>query len=221
MPDPTSAAKPRHLITPVGVLLLVVFVAALLGMAMSTQSVIKHIDAPPPGTVLVFSGRENSIILKLAEKSIKGLHHAIGIRGQLLVPGEANPRPLLARSLNSADWDTRIKTPQFGPTAKPGSVESHITLLIAASIPDDPQLYGRIVPVTFDLDLVIPRMNPTNPKMGQSVPLRVTRTLQLQIQPPGFRRIYQQLNILSLVVAGVVVVLALVRQGLRQMRAAK
>ena len=220
MPAPDTA-KPHPLITPVGILLLTVFCAAMVGVALSTQPVIKRLDAPPPGTVLVFSGKENSLILKLAEKSIKGLHHAIGIRGQLEIPGEPATRPLLARSLNSTEWDTRIKTPQFGPTAKPGSVESHITLLIAASIPDDTQLYGRIVPVTFDLDLVIPRMNATNPKMGQSVPLRVTRTLQLQIQPPGFRRIYQRLNILSLVVAGVIVVLALVRQGFRQMRAAK
>jgi hypothetical protein len=219
MPAPDTP-KPRPLITPVGILLLTVFCAAMVGVALSTQPVIKRLDAPPPGTVLVFSGKENSLILKLAEKSIKGLHHAVGVRGRLDVPGEAAPRPLLARSLNSADWDTKIKTPQFGPTAKPGALESHITLLLAASIPDNPQLYGRSLAATFDLDMIVPRLNPDNPKVGQSVPLRVTRTLQLQIQPPDFRRIYQRLNFISLLVAGGVAVLTLLRQCFRQKRAA-
>ena len=57
MPVPDTA-KPRPLITPVGILLLTVFCAAMVGVALSTQPVIKRLDAPPPGTVLVFSGTE-------------------------------------------------------------------------------------------------------------------------------------------------------------------
>ncbi len=220
MPAPDTATT-RPLITPIGILLLTAFGVAMVGVVLSTQPVIKRLDAPPPGTIIVIAGKENSLPpLRLAERSIKGLHHAVGIRGQLDVPGEATPRPLLTRSLNSADWGTSIKTPQFGPTAKPGDLESHIALGLAATIPDDPQFYGHTIPATFDLDMIVPRLDPANPKVGQSVPLRVTRTLQLQIQPPDFRRIYQRLNFISLLVAGGAAALALLRQCFRQKRAA-
>jgi hypothetical protein len=209
---------PRPLITPVGLLLLVVFVTALVGVALSTQPVIKRIDAPPPGTILAISGKENTLFIKLAEKSIKGLHHAIGVRGRLGIPNETVPRPMLVRSLNSADWDTKIKTPQFGPSAKPGTIESHIVLLLAATLPDDMHLYGQTIAATFDVDMIVPRLDPANPKVGQCVPLRVTRSMQLQIQPPGFRRIYQRLNFISLLVASGAAVLALLRQYFRRKR---
>jgi len=213
-----SDDKPRPIITPIGLLLILVFILAMVGLALSTQSFVKRMDAPPPGAFLVIAGRENSLFLRLPEKSIKGLHHAVGIRGQLEIPGESVPRPLLARSLNSTEWDTRIKTPQFGPSPTPGSVESHIAVLISTSIPDDPQLYGRIINVTFDLDMIVPRLDPNNPKAGASVPARVSRTVQLQIQPPSFRRIYQRLNFISLAVAGATVLLTLLRQWFRQRR---
>ena len=214
-----SSAKNPPLFTPFGVLLLLVFLLALAAAGLSTQRFIKNRDLPPPGTYLVIAGHENPLFVKLAQRSIKGLHRAVGVRGQLEVPGEPNPRPLLVSSRNSSAWDQKIKIPQLNPGAKPTDIESHIAVLLSATIPDDPALYGRTVPASFDLDMIVPRLDPQNPKVGLIAPDRVTWTMQLQIQPPDFVRLYQRVNHIALTVAGAVVVITLLRQMVRRLRA--
>ncbi len=216
MPAP-KPPPPAPLFTPFGVFLFAVFLLAVLAAALSTRGFLKRVDLPPPGTYLVIAGKENELFVKLAQRSIKGLHRAVGLRGQLEVPGEAGPRPLLVRSTNSTEWETKIKRPPAAPGGKPTDIESNIVVLIQAAIPADPVLYGRIVPATFDLDMVVPRIDPLNPKAGQSIPDRIQWTMQLQIQPPGFQRLYQRVNRIALIVAGACIVLALLRTGLRRL----
>jgi hypothetical protein len=216
-----TVAKAPPLFTPIGLLLLVVFFLAMLAAGLSTQGFIKRLDGPPAGTYQVISGEKNALFVKLAQKSIKGLHHAIGLRGQLEVPGEPATRPLLVRSRNSTEWEKKMKIPQLTPGAKPVDIESNIAVLLDTTIPDAPKLYGRIIPASFDLDMVVPRLDPNNPKVGVAMPDRVTWTMQLQLQPPGFLRIYQRINRLSLIVAGAVVALALIRQLFRRMKSAR
>lgn len=215
MPAPKPSA-PAPLYTPFGLVLLVVFLLALLAAALSTRGFVKRVDLPPPGTYLVVAGEENQLFVKLAQRSIKGLHRAVGLRGQLEVPGETNPRPLLVRSENSTEWETKIKRPPAAPGGKPSDIESNIIVLIGASIPAAPELYGRTIPATFDLDMVVPRIDPQNPKAGQSMPDRIQWTMPLQIQPPGFQRLYQRINRIALIVAGSCIALALLRTALRR-----
>ena len=205
---PSAPARPR--LGLFGLTLLSVFALALLASAVSTQAFIKRLDAPPPGVFLVIAGQENALFIRLAQKSIKGLHRAVGLRAQLTVPGETAPRPLSAHSQNSTTWETKIKTPQLTPGAKPADIESHVAVLLSVAIPDDPVLYGRTLPATFDFDMLVPRLDPTVPKLGRIVPEPVSWTMQLQIQPPGYRRIYQKVNRLGLLTAGATVGLALV-----------
>ena len=219
MPAPQSGPKSPPLFTPFGLVLLLAFLLALAAAGLSTRRFIKNRDLPPPGTYLVLAGHENPLFVKLAQKSIKGLHRTVGLRGQLEVPGEPAPRPLLVSSRNSSEWERKIKIPQLTPGAKPTDIESNIAILLAASIPDDPSLYGRTIPASFDLDMVVPRLDPQNPRIGQAVPDRVTWTMQLQIQPPDFVRLYQRVNRIALIAAGTVIVLALFRQLVRHLRA--
>ena len=57
------------------------------------------------------------------------------------------------------------------------------------------------------------------PRIGLAAPDRVTWTMQLQIQPPDFVRLYQRVNRIALTVAGAVVGIALLRQLVRRQRA--
>ncbi len=216
MPSPTSS--PRPLFTPFGLLLAVLFFLAALAAILSTRGFVKRYDLPPPGTYIVLAGTENPLFVKLAQKSIKGYHRAEAVRGQLDVPGESAPRPLLARSENSLEWEKRIKIPPLAPGAKPTDIESNVIVLLRTAIPADPKLYGRTIPATFDLSMVVPRLNPDNPRVGEAVTDHVTWTMQLLIEPPGYRRLYQRINRIALWSAGVVLVIAFVRQALRRRR---
>lgn len=216
--SPTASVRPRF--GPFGLVLLSVFALALLASAVSTQGIVKRLDAPPAGVFLVIAGQENTLFVRLAQKSIKGLHRAEGLRAQLTVPGEAAPRPLSAHSQNSTTWETKIKTPQLTPGAKPADIESHVALLLSVAIPDDPKLYGLTLPTTFDLDMLVPRLDAITPKVGRIVPESVSWTMQLQIQPPGYRRIFQKVNRLGLITAGAAVGVALLGLLFRRRQAA-
>jgi hypothetical protein len=208
--SPTSA-KNAPLFSTIGLLLSAVFALALLTAALSTQAFVKRLDLPPQGAFLVLAGEENPLFVKLAQTSIKGLHRAVTLTGQLEVPGESTPRPLPVRSQNSTEWEKKIKIPQLARGAKPADLESNIAVLLHVDVPDDPKLYGRTIPASFDLDMVVPRLDHDNPRNGRAVPDRVTWAVQLQIQPPGFLRIYQKVSRIALVIAGAVVVIALLR----------
>ncbi len=220
MPSPTQP-RPRPLFSPFGLLLAVLFLLAALTAALSTRGFVKRYDLPPPGTYLVIAGQENPLFVKLAQKSIKGYHRAEGVRGQLDVPGETMPRPLLVRSENSSEWQKWLKIPPLAPGAKATDIESHIVVLLRASIPSDPKLYGLTVPATFDLAMVVPRLNPDNPRLGIAAPDHVSWTMPLQIKPPGFLRLYQRINRIALWTAGAVLVVAFVRQMLLRRSAAR
>ncbi len=213
---PTAPARKAPLFHPVSQLLFVVFMLALIAAAVSTQKFVKRLDVPPPGVFLVIAGEENPLFVKLAQTSIKGLHRAVSLQARLEVPGESAPRPLPARSENSTEWEKRIKTPQLAPGAKPEEIESHVAVLLRVTVPDDPKLYSRTIPASFDLEMVVPRLNRENPKIGEAVPDRVTWNVQLQIQPPGFLRFYQKVNRGALFVAAGVVVVALLRVTFRR-----
>lgn len=215
-----ATTRKAPLFNPVSQLLFVVFMLALITAAVSTQTFVKRLDLPPPGVFLVIAGEENPLFVKLAQTSIKGLHRAVALRAQLEVPGEATPRPLSARSQNSTDWEKKIKTPQLAPGKKPEDIESNIAVLLRVAVPADPKLYGRTIPASFDLDMVVPRLDRENPKLGEAVPDRVTWTAQLQIQPPGFLRLYQKANRGALATAGAVVVIVLLRLLLRRRKTA-
>ncbi len=214
-----SPAKKPPLVTPLGSLLFVAFALALLVAGLSTQNVVKRLDAPPPGTFLVLAGRENALFIKLAQKSVKGLHRAVLLRGQLEIPGESIARPLLVRSRNSAEWEKKIKIPQPVLNAQPSDIEANIALLLAVAVPADPSLHGRTVPASFELEMVVPVLDPQNPRLAIPTPDRATWTVQLLIQPPDFLRLYQRVNRIALGVAGGVVVLVLLRQLVRRLRA--
>ncbi|MFT3828180.1 MAG: hypothetical protein QM691_00590 [Opitutaceae bacterium] len=203
--------RPASFGTPLSQLLFVVFMLALITAAVSTQKFVKRLDLPPPGVFLVIAGEDNPLFVKLAQTSIKGLHRAVALHAQLEVPGEAAPRPLPARSQNSTDWEKKLKTPQLSPGKKPSDLESNIAVLLRVAVPADPKLYGRTIPAAFDLEMVVPRLDRENPKVGAAIPDRVTWTVQLQIQPPGFLRVYQKLNRGALAAAGAVLIIALLR----------
>ena len=213
---PTPARK-RPSFTVVGLLLFSTFLAAILSAGLSTQSWVKRLDQPPAGTYRIAAEERSSLFLKLSQKSIKGLHRTNGIRGQLEVPGEAAPRPLAVRDLTSTEWQNKIKVPQFlSGTPSLEKIESHIVLLIETQIPNDPVLFGRTLPVTIFLDMTIPRVDPQNLKAGMEAPLKDSWTVQVQIMPPGYTRIYQRAGRISLIVAGVSFALILLRLALRK-----
>ncbi len=211
-----SSAKSPPLFTPFGLVLLAVFAGAIVAAGLSTQNIIKRIDLPPPGTFVVVSGRAEPLFIKLAQKSVKGLHRTLGVRGQIEAP-DSPPHPLHIRDTSSREWEGRIKTSQFA-SADPADLESNIVLLLSAEIPDSPALYGRTVPASFHIDMVIPRLDPNNPRAGRADTVPIAWTVQLQIQPPGFLRVYEKVNRIALGVAGAVVLIALVRQTVRHLR---
>lgn len=212
MPESKTSAP---LFSPFGLVLLALFALALLAAALSTRQFLKRVDLPPPGTYLVIAGRQNSLFVKLAQRSIKGLHRAVALRGQLAPPGTA-PLTLAVRSTNSTEWEKKIKRPATYPGSKPKDIESNIVLMLETKIPARPELYGRTIPATFTIDMLVPRLDPQDPNVGESVPAKVEWTMQLQIQPPGFLRLYQKVNRIALAGAGAVVLLALVRQLFRR-----
>lgn len=212
-----STAPKRPRFTVVGLLLFGIFLAAVLAAGLCTQSWVKRLDQPPPGTYRVAAEEQSSFFLKLSQKSIKGLHRTNGIRGQIEVPGEAAPRPLAVRDTTSTEWENKIKVPQFlSGTPSLDKIESHIVLLLETRIPNDPVLIGRTFPVTFFLDMTIPRVDPQNLKAGMEAPLKDSWTVQVQVMPPGYTRIYQRAGHISLIVAGVSFALILLRLALRK-----
>lgn len=214
---PPPARTPR-LLTPLGGALFLIFVLALLAAGLSTQNIIKRLDAPPAGTFLVLAGRENALFVKLSQKSVKGIHRAVVLRGQLEVPGESVARPLLVHSRNSAEWEKKIKIPQPGLNARPSDIESNIALLLDVAIPADPTLHGRTVPASFELEMIVPVLDPQNSRLAVPTPDRATWTVQLLIQPPDFLRLYQRINRISLATAGAIIVIVLLRQLVRRLR---
>lgn len=212
MPAVGKSAPKSYDISPLGVTLFTIALLAFLTAGMSSASWMKRLDQPPAGTYRFASGEECSLFLKLAQKSIKGLHHTNAVRGHIDLPGEAAPRPLLVRDSTSTDWEEKIKIPQFLSAAPSvANIESHVVLLLETRMPNDPALVGRTVPVTFDLDMTIPRVNPQNLKTGLLEPIRDSWTVQVQIMPPGYTRIYQRVCHISLAVAGVALVLGFLR----------
>lgn len=220
MAAPVSSAKSPPLFTPFGLVLLAAFCLATVAAGLSTQVFMKRLDLPPPGTFLVVSGKEAPLFIKLAQKSVKGLHRTLGVRGQLDAPG-TEPQLLRVRDTSSTDWERKIKTSQFSPKAKPEDLESNIVLMLVTNIPDNPALYGQTVPASFDIDMEIPRIDLDNPRVGITAPSHLEWTVQLLIQPPGFLRIYEKVNRIALGVAGLVVLIALLRQLVRHRRAAR
>lgn len=212
MPPVGQSAPKSYDISPLGVTLFAIALLAFLTAGMSSASWVKRLDQPPPGTYRFAAGQEGSLFLKLSQKSIKGLHHTNAVRGHIDLPGESAPRPLLVRDSTSTDWEEKIKIPQFlsaAPSVE--AIESNVVLLLATQMPNDPALIGRTVPVTFDLDMTIPRVNPQNLKTGLLESVRDSWTVQVQIMPPGYTRIYQWVCHISLAVAGVALVLGFLR----------
>ena len=216
MASPSPQSRP--LFTLPGLLLGSLLSLSLLIAALSTRDFLKRLDAPPAGTYLVIAGQDNSLFVKLAQRSIKGLHRAEGIRGQLEVPGDSTPRPLAVRSENSIEWEKRIKIPPVTSPAKLAELESNVVVLLRTSIPAEPKLYGRTVPATFTLSMAVPRLDPANPKIGQTITDTVEWTMQLLVQPPGHLRLYQRINRYALGTAAATLGLALLRHYLRNRR---
>ncbi len=219
MPASPPDSRARSHFSAIGLLLFGTFIAAVLIAGLCTQNWVKRLDQPPPGIYRVIAGAKSAFFLKLTHQSIKGLHHTNGIRGHLEIPGETTPRPLAISDTTSTEWQNKIKTPQFLSAAPSvANIESNIVLLLETRIPDDPLIVGKTVPVTFFIDMVIPRVDPQNLKAGMEVPLKDSWTVQAQVMPPGYRRIYQRTGHGALAVAGVTLALILVRQSLRRRR---
>lgn len=205
------APKPSA-IGPLGLSLLVVFIASVGVAGLSTANWVKRLDQPPSGTYCVAAGDEGRFFIKLTLKSIKGLHRTNGVRGHLDVPGEAAPRALAVHDATSSDWAKKIKIPQY--SAKPPTVtdiESNIVLLLETRLPSDAALVGQTVPATFDLDMTIPRVDAVNLRSGLEVPVKDSWTVQVQIMPPGYTRIYQRTGHISLIVAACALFLGMLR----------
>ncbi len=217
--SPSPATKPPVVSLP-GAFLIAVFLLSLTAAGLSTNDFVKRLDQPPAGTYRVNAGETAELFCKLTHKSIKGMHCAEGVRGELAVPGEAAPRPLLVRDRNSSDWERIIKIPQAPPMGRSREIESNVVVLLEVTIPADPKLEGRTIPASFSLDMVLPRLDPDNPKAGRAVPDRAVWTVQLTIMPPGSTRIFQRVGHISLLVAGTSLVLLLVLIYVRGQRAA-
>lgn len=217
MPDlPPADPKPPR-ISLVSLLLAGVFLVAILAAGLCTQSWVKRLDQPPAGTYRIAANEKGTFFLKLTQKSIKGLHRTNGIRGHLEVPGEAKPRPLAVQDTTSTEWQKKIKIPQFFSAAPSvANIESNIVLLLETQIPSDSTLIGRTLPLTFDIDMTIPRVDPQNLKAGLEAPLKDSWTVPVQIMPPGYTRIYQRAGHISLIVAGVAFVLLFFRLSIRK-----
>jgi hypothetical protein len=223
MPALAPAVSKPSAIGPVGLLLIVVFLLAVGVAGMSTGNWVKQLDQPAPSTYRVSAGEEGKFFLKLTLKSIKGLHHTNGVRGHLEVPGDATPRALAVHDATSTEWEKKIKIPQFlAKTPTVADIESNVILLLETRIPADLALIGRTVPLTFDLDMTIPRVNPMNLKSGLEVPVKDSWTVQVEIMPPGYARIYQRTGRIALIVAGIAVALGMlkVRLGRKASRVA-
>ena len=82
---------------------------------------------------------------------------------------------------------------------------------IDTRIPDDPVLVGRMLPLTFDLDMALPRVNPQDLKTGMVVPVKDSWTVQVQVMPHGYTRLYRRIGRIALIVAGVAMVLGFLR----------
>lgn len=203
MPASRSSATKPPVVSLLGAILIAVFVFSLVGAGLSTRAFMKRIDQPPAGTYIVNSGATTELVCKLAHKSIKGMHRAEGIRGQLEIPGRPTPQALLVHDLNSSEWEKMIKIPQAPPMGKSREIESNVVVLLKVAIPADPALQGQTIPASFTLDMILPRVDPNNPKAGRAIPDRAAWTVQLQIMPPGAIRVYQRVGYIFLSAAGV------------------
>lgn len=212
MPDRQTAPDQSRSISRLGVFLFMLSITAFLVAGLSPLSAIKRLDQPPAGTYRVVAGETSIIFLKLSLKSIKGLHRTNAVRGHLAVPGEPTPRPLSVNDTTSTNWESKIKIPQFLSAAPtPANIESHVVLLLDTRIPDDPVLVGRMLPLTFDLDMALPRVNPQDLKTGMVVPVKDSWTVQVQVMPHGYTRLYRRIGHIALIVAGVAMVLGFLR----------
>ncbi len=217
--SPSPAAKPP-VVSLLGACLIAVFLLSLVAAALSTRNFVKRLDQPPAGTYRVNAGETAELFCKLTHKSIKGMHRAEGVRGELAVPGETAPRPLLVHDRNSSEWEKIIKIPQAPPMGRSREIESNVVVLLEVTIPADASLVGRTIPASFSLDMVLPRLDPDNPKAGRAVPDRAVWTVQLEIVPPGSTRIFQRIGHISLIVAGTSLLLLFAVIYVRGQRAA-
>jgi hypothetical protein len=218
---PTKVPPTPPAFTQTGRLIFALFLLSIIAAGLSTSSYIKRIDLPPPGTYIVLGGQTNPLFVKLAQKSIKGLHRATSLHGSLAVPGSGSPVPIEVRSRNSMEWERKIKIPPIRPGKTAADLESNVAVLLDAEIPADPKLYGQIVPATFELEMVVPRIDTEDPKKGQAVSERLSWTMQLRVEPPGFLRLYQKINIGALSTAGAMLVIGILRIAIRRLRSSR
>ena len=197
-------------------LLIGLFLLSVVAAGLSFSRWVKRFDQPPAGTYRLPAGDERTLFFKLSQKSIKGLHRTNNIRAHLGIPGEAAPRALTVRDTTSGEWEKKIKIAQFIGASQAASVENNVVLLLETRIPDEPALYGQTIPLTFDLDMILPRVDEGNPKAGREEPARANWTCQLQIMPPGYARIYQRVGRISLITAGTALALIFLRELLRK-----